>query len=215
MTPKRLKGSILAALALLNLGLLLAWTQTWVSLEVAVADALRTIDVAGETVAPALSALALAGLALIAAIALAGPVFRIVLAVLQALLAACALISSVLPILDPLAVAAPAAIAATGVTDFQSGSASGDAPWVLTAWPYVSIVCSALLLIVAIAVLATSRRWPTSSRKYQAVGTAAPAPADGPRDRVADWDAVTHGDDPTDASAADEAESGPSAPGAR
>lgn len=215
MSPKRLKGSILAALALLNLGLLLAWTQTWVSLDVAVADALRTIEVTGETVAPALSALALAGLALIAAIALAGPVFRIVLAVLQALLAGCALISSVLPLVDPLAVAAPAAIAATGVTDFSVGSAAGDEPWLLSAWPYVAIACSALLLAVAIAVLVTSRRWPTSSRRYQAAGTAAPAPVDGPRDRVADWDAVTHGDDPTDASAADGAEPGPSAPGTR
>ena len=215
MSPKRLKGSILGALALLNLGLLLAWTQTWVSLEVSVADALRTIDVTGETVAPALSALALAGLALIAAIALAGRLFRVVLAVLQALLAACALVSSVLPILDPLAVASPAAIAATGVTDFSVGSATGEAPWTLTAWPYVAIACSALLLVVAVAVLVTSRRWPMSSRKYQAAGAAAATPADGPRDRVADWDAVTHGDDPTDGVAADDAEPGPPAPGTR
>ncbi len=215
MSPKRLKGSVLAALALLNLGLLLAWTQTWVSLEIAVADALRTIDVTGETVAPALSALALAGLALIAAIALAGPVFRVVLAVLQALLAACALVSSVLPLVDPLAVAAPAAIAATGVTDFLVGPANGDAPWVLSAWPYVAIVCSALLLVVAVAVLVTSRRWPTSSRKYQAAGAAAANPADGSRDRVADWDAVTHGDDPTDRTGADDADPGSTAPDAR
>ncbi|GMA27576.1 Trp biosynthesis-associated membrane protein [Arenivirga flava] len=204
MSPKRLKGSVLAALALLNLGLLLAWTQTWVALEVSVADALRTIDVTGETVAPALSALALAGLALIAAIALAGPVFRVVLAVLQALLAGCALVSSVLPLIDPLAVAAPAAIAATGVTDFSVGSAPDDAPWTLSGWPYVAIVCSALLVVVAVAVLATSRRWPASSRKYQAVRTEVVAPTDGPRDRVADWDAVTKGHDPTERAADDE-----------
>lgn len=208
MSPKRLKGTLLGALALLNLGLLLTWTQTWVSLEIPVADALSTIEATGETVAPALSALALAGLALIAAIALAGPVFRIVLAVLQGLLAACALLSSVLVLLDPLAVAAPAAIAATGVTDFTVGSATGDEPWVLSAWPFVAIVCSALLLAVAVAVLVTARRWPVSSRKYQAAGEATAAPVDGPRDRVADWDAVTHGDDPTDRGGAGEPDDG-------
>lgn len=197
MSPKRLKSSVLGALALLNLGLLLTWTQTWVSLEVSVADALRTVEATGETAAPALSALALAGLALVAAIALAGPFFRIVLAVLQGLLAACALLSSVLPLLDPMAVAAPAVTEVTGVTEFFVGSTSLEEPWSLTPWPYLAIVCSALLLLVAVVVLVTSKRWPASSRKYQTEGAATAAPSTGPRDRVADWDAVTKGDDPT------------------
>ena len=207
MSAKRLKGTTLGALALLNLALLLTWTQTWVSLELQVGDSVDTVAATGETVAPALSALALAGLALIAALALAGSFFRIVLAVLQGLLAACALLSAVLPIIDPAATAAPAAIAVTGVTEQLGGSAT------LLPWPYLAVVVSVLLLLAAVAIIATSRRWPASSRKYQAVRT---VPVDGPRDRVTDWDSMTKGDDPTgdDPATAGVRPTDPDAPGA-
>ena len=60
---------------------LLASTQPWFVVHLTdVGEHSATISVAGSAAAPALTALSLAGLALAAALAIAGPVFRLVLA---------------------------------------------------------------------------------------------------------------------------------------
>ncbi|MGI9825309.1 Trp biosynthesis-associated membrane protein, partial [Agromyces sp. Marseille-Q5079] len=89
MSGGRLK-SIALLTGLLGAGLaLLAWSQTWFVLRLVGQEAqgaAASIDVGGGVASPAMAALGLAGLALVAAIAIAGPVLRVVLAVIQVLL---------------------------------------------------------------------------------------------------------------------------------
>src|SRR3954467_10287105 len=74
-----------------------------------------TVSVAGSVAAPALTALALAGLALTAALAIAGPVFRIVLALLGVLLGVAVLISAITAVSDAVRASSSAITTATGV----------------------------------------------------------------------------------------------------
>jgi len=64
----------------------------------------------------------------------------------------------------------------------------------MTAWPILALVAGALLIATGLLVVATARRWPGATRKYQTVRL---APADGARTSVDDWDALSGGDDPT------------------
>ena len=59
----------------------------------------------------------------------------------------------------------------------------------------VAIVFGVLVAVVGLLVAVTARRWPVSGRKYsrtrtEAVGEAASDP-------IAEWDALSEGDDPT------------------
>ena len=76
---------------------LLAWSQTWFELGSRIAAAQgagEPIAVAGSVASPALAALGLAGLALVAALAIAGPGIRIVLGVLEVVLGGCVLLAA-------------------------------------------------------------------------------------------------------------------------
>lgn len=195
MTGKRLRlVTILAGLLLSGLTLI-AWTQPWVSVTVINGP---TLEVAGDVAAPALSTLSLAGLALVGALTVAGPVFRVILGVLEASLGALIVYSGLTALNDPIAAAAPSITEVTGRSGIESIRTLVSAPSV-TAWPIVTIVLGALLVMLAVAVLFTSRRWPASGRKYQAVRL---EPADGETSNasssnVESWDALSGGDDPT------------------
>ena len=70
---RRLKTLLLVTAVLADALILAAWTQTWLSISlVGVGPHSGALDVVGSVAAPALSALALAGLALVAALAIAG-----------------------------------------------------------------------------------------------------------------------------------------------
>jgi len=204
---------------------LLAATQTWFSIRLTdTANHSATISVAGSVAAPALTALALAGLALTAALAIAGPVFRIVLALLGILLGVSVLLSAITAVSDAVRASASAITSATGV--------AGDASVrhlvhsVETQfWPWLAIVAGVVIVLASAAVIVFSRGWPGPSRKYQTrfagedgrpaeevVADAADdedTPEDasddtpeGPqtldRDTAIDsWDELTRGDDPT------------------
>lgn len=195
MTGKRLRlVTILAGLLLSGLTLI-AWTQPWVSVTVINGP---TLEVAGDVAAPALSTLSLAGLALVGALTVAGPVFRVILGVLEASLGALIVYSGLTALNDPIAASAPSITEVTGRSGIESIRTLVSAPSV-TAWPIVTIVLGALLVMLAVAVLFTSRRWPASGRKYQAVRL---EPADGETSNasssnVESWDALSGGDDPT------------------
>jgi hypothetical protein len=75
----------------------------------------------------------------------------------------------------------------------------------MTAWPWIAIVLGVFSFLAGVWLLMSFRYWPVASRKYQAVRF---QPADGPRDAVIDWDALSEGTDPTDPGAPD---AGPSA----
>jgi len=185
---RRLKlGVIVAGLVLSGLTLL-AWTQQWFAISL-LPDG--SVAVGGDVAAPALAALALSGLALVAALAIAGPVFRVVLGLLEAAIGALAVVSAVLAIVDPVAACASAITAVTGVSGAASVAAlvSAVAP---TAWPFVALLAGALIVTVGITIVVSSRLWPQSSRKYQAARL---AEVDG--SPIGDWDALSDGRDPT------------------
>jgi Tryptophan-associated transmembrane protein (Trp_oprn_chp) len=193
---RRFRLYTIILIGLLALLTLLTTTQTWWTLHLAT----TTIPVAGTVAGPALSALSLCGLALAAALSIAGPVFRLILGILQLLLGFTVVLTTVQSIAHPAEQAGTLISQATGVAGEAADAAlvkSVD----FAGWPWVAIVFGVLSFGAGIWLLATFRRWPTASRKYQAVRF---QPADGPRDAVIDWDALSDGSDPT-------AEEGPTA----
>ncbi|MDQ1583534.1 MAG: hypothetical protein QOF36_1588 [Microbacteriaceae bacterium] len=202
-----LAGSLLA---------LVASTQVWFSLHLtSAANHTAPVTVQGSVAAPALTALSLAGLALAAALAIAGRIARVVLGVLGALLGACILLSAGIAVGAPEQAGTPAVTTVTGV----SGTASVRhlvAGIDSSVWPWVAIVGGAMLVVAGIAVLVTSRSWPGASRRYQAVrfepaddsaaafaeeaGEPGEATPSGPASRDAaidNWDELSRGEDPT------------------
>ncbi|MDO9395177.1 MAG: Trp biosynthesis-associated membrane protein, partial [Herbiconiux sp.] len=175
MTGRRLKtSSILLVLALSALTFL-AWSQSWGTLTIVGgggssgnASSELVLDVPGSAAAPALSALGLAGIALAGALAIAGPVIRIVLGLLQVLLGASVLWSALGALLDPVAAGASVVTTSTGVAGTASirdlVTPGGETPW-----PAVTVVLGALMVLTGLLVVVTVRRWPQSSRRYQAV----------------------------------------------
>ena len=189
MSPRRLKLSLLLAGIVLSGIIFLAWTQVWFSVTL---DDGPVLGVAGDVGAPAVSTLALTGLVLIGALAIAGPFFRAELGVLQALLGATIVLSGVLALMDPTAASAAVITEATAVAG-KEAVAGMVASAAVTAWPWISTISGGLLAILGIIVLMTGRLWPVSSRKYSAIRT---SPAGG-GDPVEDWDSLSSGSDPT------------------
>jgi uncharacterized membrane protein (TIGR02234 family) len=193
---------------------LLAWTQTWVLADLIIqGTATARIDVTGSTAAPALTALALAGLALAGALTIAGPVIRVVLGVLETLLGVSVFLAAVTAVIDPAGACAAAVTAATGIAGHKSIQA-GVASATLTGWPYLALVAAGIMVVAGISVLSTQHRWPGPTTRYQAVrmvpastdadeGAAsdgvAPADESAARrsDSVGDWDDLSRGEDPT------------------
>ena len=187
MTPGRLRLLSLAVVVA-EAGLVaLAWSQTWFLLRLSGAEYTVGGDVAGAPLLP----LALASLCLVAALAIAGPFFRAVLGVLDALLGACVVAVSVWALSDPVRASLPVIEDATGIS--SGGSQLGQvASAPATLWPFLAVVFGALMILTGPAIVVTSRAWPVSGRKYTRVRVETP---DG--DAVHDWDALSEGDDPT------------------
>ena len=181
MTPGRLRLISMAAIVL-EAGLVaLSWSQTWYTVgEVVVGG-----DVAGGALLP----LALASLTLVLALALAGPVFRVILGVLDALLGVCVVVVAAWSLGDPVRASQPALVEATGLSSEQPLSFEAV---VATPWPVVGLIAGTLMIVTGIAVALTARAWPTSGSRYTRNRLETP---DG--DPVHDWDALSEGDDPT------------------
>jgi uncharacterized membrane protein (TIGR02234 family) len=146
---------------------LLSATQTWFTVHLTdVGSHVGALGVPGSTAAPALTALALAGLALTAALAIAGPIFRIVLALLGLLLGVSVLISAGSALGDALRASSSVITTATGVAGESSIRRLVDAVDVQF-WPWLAVVGGALIVLANVAVVLFSRLWPGSSRKYQ------------------------------------------------
>ena len=185
---------------------LLSWSQNWFDLRLAdgagAGAIAETIPVAGSIASPALAALALAGLALVAALALAGPGIRVVLGVLEVVLGACIVFAASASIGDPVAAVSPAVTDATGVSG-AGPTAELVASVTASAWPAAAIVGGALVVIAGVVVLATGTKWPASSRRYRGVRLAEtddhaePAQSAASDRAIDDWDELSRGDDPT------------------
>ncbi len=193
MTPARLRMVLLGATALLAGLVLLAWSQPWFTLSLTSGGA-TTLEVRGDVAAGGLAPLALAVLAVIAALALAGPVFRAVFGVLEALLGGSIVAVALVAVGDPVAASASAVTDATGIAGAASVTELVEAVAV-SAWPAAAIALGVAVGVVGVVVAATARRWPTSGRRYGGIRT---RPDQGTvPDPVAEWDALSDGDDPT------------------
>jgi uncharacterized membrane protein (TIGR02234 family) len=191
VTSSRLKLLSLALVGLLAALVLLAWSQVWFSVTVVDGDSEGHYEVAGDMVAGALPPLALASFALVPALAIAGPVFRVVLGLLEALLGATVIVVTWYVLSDPVAAFAADVADRTGEAGIehlrelvtQVGT---------TAWPTVAVVAGALMVALGLAIAVTGHRWPTSGRKYSRSRLAADSTSP-----VDEWDALSEGDDPT------------------
>ncbi len=209
MTPTRLRSLLLTGTALLAALVFLAWSQPWFTLELTATSGDPTpLEVRGDVAAAALAPLALAVLAIVAALALAGAVFRVVFGVLEALLGVCVIAATVVSLGDPAAASAHAVTEATGISGADS-VAELISSVAVSAWPTVVIVVGALVVVVGAVVAFTAPRWPVSGRRYtrsrtEPAGSPAMASTSGTAasdaassDPVAEWDALSEGDDPT------------------
>jgi hypothetical protein len=186
MTIRRVKLLLIVAGALFGGLTLVAWTQDWFTLTLTSGQSLRAD---GQVAAPALSALGLASLALAAALSIAGRVFRVVLGALQVAIGVLVITSAVAALSDPVAASTATVTNAVG----ESGStavAALVASVSMTAWPFLAVALGALSGLTGLVVLATTRRWPGPTRKYEA------APEAG-ESNVGSWDALSAGHDPT------------------
>lgn len=169
-------------------------TQTWITVERA--DAGEAILVPGASALVLLAPLSLAVLALGAALAISGPVFRLVFGVLAG---ACAVFLgwSTLQLLIsvPDSAMAPTVTEVTGLAG-TAGLADVVRAVVPSAWPAIALVGWVILLASSLLVLLTWRRWKVGGRRYR---TAAEEPVvhDGPVDAIDSWDDLSRGTDPT------------------
>jgi uncharacterized membrane protein (TIGR02234 family) len=190
-------GSRLRLLSLVLVGalaalVLWAWSQPWFAVTVVDGDSEVHYDVAGDLVAGGLPPVALASLALVLALAIAGPVFRVVLGVLEALLGVTVIAVTSFVLSDPVAAMAPDLARRTGDAGLEHLRELVTAADV-TAWPAVAIVAGSLMVLLGLAISVTGHRWPRSGRKYSRTKMEA-ADSTSPVD---EWDALSEGDDPT------------------
>ena len=169
-------------------------TQTWVTVERA--DAGEAILVPGAAALVLLAPLSLAVLALGAALAISGRVFRLVFGVLAG---ACAVFlgwsTLQLLIAVPESAIAPTVTEVTGLagTAALADVVQSVAP---TAWPVIALVGWVILLAASLLVLTTWRRWKAGGRRYRTT-TEETVVHDGPIDAVDSWDDLSRGTDPT------------------
>jgi uncharacterized membrane protein (TIGR02234 family) len=192
MTGSRLKLISLVLVGALGSLVLLAWSQPWFAVTVVDGDIEVLYEVAGDLVAGGLPPLALASLALVLALAIAGPIFRVVLGVLEALLGVAVIAVTSFVLSDPVAAMAPDLARRTGDAGLEHLRELVTAADV-TAWPAVAVVAGSLMVVLGIAIAVTGHRWPRSGRKYSRT-TMVTADATSPVD---EWDALSEGDDPT------------------
>jgi hypothetical protein len=184
---RRLRLGTIAGMLLLHTLALLDWAGTWITASVEGTP----LAVGGDVAAPAVPALALCGLALAAALSIAGPVFRVMLGLLQVLLGGSIALSGILVLANPVAAAAPAVTARTGVSGVE-GVAGLLSDAAVTPLPALALVLGGASTALGVLLLATSRRWPDRTRRFSAVRAEA---ADG--GPIGEWDALSGGDDPT------------------
>ncbi|HEY5224052.1 MAG TPA: Trp biosynthesis-associated membrane protein [Microbacteriaceae bacterium] len=169
MPVKRVKYIILLAIIAAGGLTLLAATQTWYTVHLtAAADHAGGIAVPGSMAAPALTALAIAALALALALAISGRAGRVVLAVLGLLVGGSIILSASTAIANPPSTAIATVTKTTGIAgDASVARLIGTIDAGI--WPTVALIGGILAVLASIAVAVTGHRWPSSSRRYDAV----------------------------------------------
>ena len=183
MNPRRLRLVLLAAGLIAAALVLGAWTQPWFSVTI---DDVELVA-RGQDAAPALSGVALAVVALLAALMIARPALRTVLGAVMTGLGVLAV-----AILIPLVASDVAALSSMArlIADATGFAGFSDQAVTRTAWPFVALAGAALMAVDGLAVMLTTRRWPAATSKYD-------ADAAKPDTNAGAWDALSEGDDPT------------------
>jgi len=187
---RRLKFAALGAGVVLGALTLLAWTQAWYTVTLTTGD---VVEVPGESAAGGLAALGLSVLALVGALSIAGPVFRVILGLLAVSIGALVVTSGAIVLGDPVASASSAISEATGVAGSQSLRDLVSTTSTMV-WPAITIAVGVLIAALGVAVIVTSRSWGGSPRRFQAVRL---EKADGDETPADVWDALSDGRDPT------------------
>lgn len=190
------RGRMIAVLGFLLSGAIgiIASTQTWLTVERA--DAGEAILVPGASALPLLAPLSLAVLALGLALTIAGPIVRLVFGVLG-LAAALFLGGTTIALFlsEPLTAAASTVTETTGLAG-STAIADVVAGIELSAWPTLTLVGWAVLLVASLVVVLTWRRWKAGGRRYR-TDAEHTANQTGPVDAIDSWDDLSRGTDPT------------------
>jgi hypothetical protein len=182
---KRRAAAVVLVPAALLLGLA---TQAWATGETS--DVLRhgSTSVTGTEAAPGVIGLALVAVAALLGLMTGG---RVIKAVSAGVLLLASLGTAVLVVL---VVASPAQSVAAQVARELARTTSPEATGATTAGGWLGLLTALLLLVGAIAAVASSRTWAGLSGRYERVGRAEA----GPRGQVRTaWDEMTEGGDPT------------------
>lgn len=194
MNPRRTRSLTLLAGIVVSALTLLVWTQDWFHLTLSGTDtAISSLAVAGSTAAPDLSALSLAGFALVGALAISGPLLRIAFGVLQTAIGVAVVVSSVIALQSPVASTTAAVTKATGVSGAASVAALVSSVG-SSAWPWVAVALGAITALIGVFTIFTVRRWPGATRRYEPVRDEKSKDSANP---VSDWDELSGGSDPT------------------
>ncbi|MDH6532972.1 putative membrane protein (TIGR02234 family) [Aurantimicrobium minutum] len=210
MNYRRFKSLSLLTAVLLSAMVLIGWSQTWFIFEVSFADGQsQPLDISGQQVAGALSALGLTGFALTAALALAGILLRRILGVLLFLLGMGIFWATISPWADPISAAAPALTTLSAISDVET-LRTFVVSTSMTAWPGVTAVIGLLFLPLGILIFFTAGKWGTASRKFERTSKNSTTPTlqkldasspglmeDISAQNIDAWDSLSHGDDPT------------------
>ncbi|WP_406266389.1 TIGR02234 family membrane protein [Streptomyces sp. NBC_00191] len=181
-----LLGAVGATVVLLSSG------RIWAEGRAAVGGGTLPLNAEGSDVTGVPTALAIVGLAALVAVFAVRRAGRLLVAALLALSGAGAALASFLGAFDSAALDEKAA-RATGDT-----AATVDA-LTHTAWPYVTVAGSLLILLAGLLALRYGKQWPAMSGRYERDGTPRPRKAavvdpDRPEDL---WKALDRGEDPT------------------
>lgn len=192
--PRRLfsrRNVILLGIAAGLVGLL-GVTQTWISVPPPSSDVqLGEVQVSGADAASAVLALAVVGLACAVAATIAGKIARFIVAGVQFLVGA-GVVGFVIPVLlDPHKAAAAKVAAAYGLQTVA------DADYRMSFWPIVSMLGGLLMMVAALALGFSSRRW-SSGRRYERTSGGRAVVTNQTMDDIDRWDAFTEGEDPTE-----------------
>ena len=181
------------------LGLLVTITRVWVTVELdSSAAAQTTVTVSGSAGIQSLMPVAIALLAIALVLSIAGRGLRMVLGALTTLFGAwitwVVWTGTQRGEGELVAFAGPAITEVTGlVTSDPAGVVTQiDA----TPWPIVTLVCGLVVAVLGIATTVFGWRWVRGGKRYEARSVPRRDPAR--TDRIADWDALTGGQDPSD-----------------
>ncbi|SJM53584.1 Trp biosynthesis-associated membrane protein [Gulosibacter sp. 10] len=201
MSGGRLKRLILLGMLASIGAAMLARTQTWAVLELHTSEFDRSVISNGGDPALAVMAFSLAGLAAIAALAIAGRGFRVVIGALSAVLGIGIAVAAGYAASEPAVGFVGPVRELSGITDAEGiGEIIAQGTMSDTVWPFVALAAGAVQAALGVLVVVTARRWPESARRYRraALAPEGEARASTASDPVSQWDALSVGDDPTE-----------------